>query len=1003
MATDVARLSFDPARHYTGVVPQQGRVSLEAEQNEQRTIDAEERRRELLEIVGPAGTPDNGYAVSSPAPGALTVGPGTMYVGGLRVGLDAPLDVQHQPDWLNQPPGAVTIGGTGHVLLTLTECDVAAVEDPALYEVALGGPDGAARARLLQHVEVRSTQQDTCASALADDEQDWAARGLVLDPATMQLASMSRLQASFQTPEGSTDPCEPTASGGYLGAENQLIRVQITDVNAQMGTFGLVWGYDDASMLYRVTLDPATSDLILDRSPVDDYHRPRAGQAVQLLRATAALTATDAQVEGYVAALNGPVTPLAAPYDPDTKTVRWPASIPPEYSDPNQTPQLYLRVWEEQLTGQSLGTPIDLTGTGVQVTITVEGGTLPHAGDFWCIGVRPGTPTAVYPARLLRTGQPPDGPRQWVCPLAVVTWSPEGVMTVAEDCRHHFPPLVDVTGGCCTLEVTPADAAAGRLQAKLDSVATGRVIEDRAARITVCFAPGHYELVKPIVMSRIHSRITLQGCSRAAVISARAGEESAFDQGLVVLAETNDVTITGLEFQLPLVPRTQLRIRGLSGGVFGRAAVRAVNAAAASGYTSIGIRPVDCTGLEISECLFQFAVGGDLADTDPKADVTGVGVFSAGNVSGTRMLRNEFRHVPLAPIPDGGPRRILVGYLGTAVALPFLAGRNPDALGAAVQGNLLDDVEFTGNQFAGLAVAGYVSAQLGVLRICDNSVRDGYAGFFLQDAGTVANTNLAGSFEVPGADADAVTAIGRQLSAALFDEVAVTLTVFAGTYPLPPLPEEPAGQTRLDPEGLPRLRAAADEQRQAWTARLVEQLAAEHPAPAGAPADTPQRVVFDPSESAPSVDRGLLAAADALRELVRLAPADATGATASPAVQFSRNDIECQLPDGSQSGLALFLVGSREDATPASTAVVGDNRMVVPNGPNTAAISVFGDVTITGNVCIPAASGATSPLTVGAVTRVAITGNVLYRYPRLPANRPFPPPLDTWNPLNTIG
>src|SRR6266699_3791999 len=279
MATDVARLSFDPARHYTGVVPQQGRVSLEAEQNEQRTIDAEERRRELLEIVGPAGTPDNGYAVSSPAPGALTVGPGTMYVGGLRVGLDAPLDVQHQPDWLNQPPGAVTIGGTGHVLLTLTECDVAAVEDPALYEVALGGPDGAARARLLQHVEVRSTQQDTCASALADDEQDWAARGLVLDPATMQLASMSRLQASFQTPEGSTDPCEPTASGGYLGAENQLIRVQITDVNAQMGTFGLVWGYDDASMLYRVTLDPATSDLILDRSPVDDYHRPRAGQA----------------------------------------------------------------------------------------------------------------------------------------------------------------------------------------------------------------------------------------------------------------------------------------------------------------------------------------------------------------------------------------------------------------------------------------------------------------------------------------------------------------------------------------------------------------------------------------------------------------------------------------------------------------------------------------------------------------------------------------------------
>jgi hypothetical protein len=138
-----------------------------------------------------------------------------------------------------------------------------------------------------------------------------------------------------------------------------------------------------------------------------------------------------------------------------------------------------------------------------------------------------------------------------------------------------------------------------------------------------------------------------------------------------------------------------------------------------------------------------------------------------------------------------------------------------------------------------------------------------------------------------------------------------------------------AGQTRLDPGELPQLRAAAAEQRQAWTARLVEQLAAEHPAAAGTPEDTPRQAVFDPPESGPSIDRGLLAAADAVRELVRLAPADAPGATASPALQFSRNDIECQLPDGSVSGPALSLAGPRE-SKPPSTAVVGDNRMVGP-------------------------------------------------------------------------
>ena len=86
MATDVARLSFDPGRHYTrrGARSRDG-STLEAEQNEQRVIDVVERRKELLDIVGPAGTPDDGYAVSFVG-GVVTVGVGTMYVGGLRVG-----------------------------------------------------------------------------------------------------------------------------------------------------------------------------------------------------------------------------------------------------------------------------------------------------------------------------------------------------------------------------------------------------------------------------------------------------------------------------------------------------------------------------------------------------------------------------------------------------------------------------------------------------------------------------------------------------------------------------------------------------------------------------------------------------------------------------------------------------------------------------------------------------------------------------------------------------
>jgi Family of unknown function (DUF6519) len=192
MATDVARLSYDPARHYTGVANQQGRVTLEAEENEERLILTEERRSELLDIVGPAGTPDDGYALSSPGDYDLEIGAGTMYVGGVRVSLDAPILYSDQPDWLDHAgdpdyhdPGREA-GRTEHVVLGLTETDVTATEDPVLREVALGGPDAAARTRILQRIYRLPTDGKDCAAALKEDEKHWAKEGLVFDPETME-------------------------------------------------------------------------------------------------------------------------------------------------------------------------------------------------------------------------------------------------------------------------------------------------------------------------------------------------------------------------------------------------------------------------------------------------------------------------------------------------------------------------------------------------------------------------------------------------------------------------------------------------------------------------------------------------------------------------------------------------------------------------------------------------------------------------------------------------
>ena len=250
------------------MAPQQGRVTLEAEENEERVILANERRLELLDLVGPAATPDGGYAVSAgSAPFDIEIGPGIMYVGGNRVDLDAAIAYSDQPDWLDHDtdpewtPLPTSAPGNESVVLVLTETDVTATEDPVLREVALGGPDGAARTRLLQRIHRFATTAGDCADALSSDQQAWALEGLELNQATGQLQSQTRLQVTWNGPPPNSDPCEPNTSGGYLGADNQAIRVQITNV-AQDDWFDVVWAGDNASFLYTVTPDQSADPVL---------------------------------------------------------------------------------------------------------------------------------------------------------------------------------------------------------------------------------------------------------------------------------------------------------------------------------------------------------------------------------------------------------------------------------------------------------------------------------------------------------------------------------------------------------------------------------------------------------------------------------------------------------------------------------------------------------------------------------------------------------------------
>ena len=95
MKGDFSRYRFDPAKHYTAVLEQQGRVQLDADANEQRAIDAHRLATETMDVIGATGAPTHaaGFAISLRSDNvSLLIGPGRYYVDGLLCEMPAQTD-----------------------------------------------------------------------------------------------------------------------------------------------------------------------------------------------------------------------------------------------------------------------------------------------------------------------------------------------------------------------------------------------------------------------------------------------------------------------------------------------------------------------------------------------------------------------------------------------------------------------------------------------------------------------------------------------------------------------------------------------------------------------------------------------------------------------------------------------------------------------------------------------------------------------------------------------
>jgi Family of unknown function (DUF6519)/IPT/TIG domain len=776
MAGDRARVSYDPSRKWRGLVAQQGRVTVEADWNEAAAIDSERDRMETLDVVGPVGTPDHGYGVTAvpagaaaPAtPGDLTIAPGTLYLGGERLDLDDAVTYSTQPDWLDHSTDPLWVApvvpaatGTSNELVYLlaSEQEVSAVEDPALADVALGGPDTMARQRILQHFVRQPAQASACGDAWDAWTSSLAGDGLAFDAASMRVESLTALQVSFSDAPAAPGPCQPVATGGYLGAENQMIRVMVT--SAGTGTPTIVWGFDDASFLYRVqsaSYDSSSGNttVTLASAPVDSYHYPVAGQAVELLRDAAALTDAD-----YIASATGFVAPLAASYDPASTQLVISGQPPGDYLSA-ATQQLYLRVWQST-TAAPPGQATELGDTGVAVTLTLSSGTSFRAGDFWRFALRPIQPAIVYPARYLDAPQPPDGPRVWACPLAVLTWDAGSATATA--CVPPFSSLVELTGakaGCCTVDVGLSDVDDGAsLQALLTSYAN-------QGPVTVCLDPGTYTLPEPLVLGPGFADITLQACGDGVTLQAQAEPGAGFTLGLIVIQGAGQVRIRGIGFSVPLIAFSP------AAGAFSglpEANQTLLDAYSTGLQVAIGMSVTSPAGLAVEDCTFAFPDPGD-------ANVFGAGINASGALDGVTVSGCTFQSAsppstaPFYDLTAGNqtepPYQLTFGYLQEAVfpqqvtdaptgAQP--AGSQPaeaqpaeaqpadevqtraraavlGILGAAAPADaspaqLLHDAVIERCLFEGVTVPVFAMTQLGTLRIDQNTVRSSYGGFWL--------------------------------------------------------------------------------------------------------------------------------------------------------------------------------------------------------------------------------------------------------------------------------
>jgi len=501
MRGDFSRIRFNPAKHYSTVVEQQGRVALDADTNERSAIDAYLRDTTNIDVIGPYGGPigDAGFAIVV-RDNEILIEPGRYYVEGLLVGTGSEVSYDNQcfliqPTYTAEELLQGVLQGEGQVTAQLSlevwQRLVTRLDDPCLSEPALGQADTTARLQTVWRVvgslsgtppvpippkpvnpvifNLEDVKAQEIATAKVRTSEMSAARVAALEATPSQLEAkdsgapanaISQLspccQSLYSSPlvlrtgTMSADPgqgnnecgCQPIPSAGYQGLENQLYRVEIhTGRTLETATFK--WSRENGSVVTQVTTFSGPVVTVSSLGP-DANLGFQAGQWVELT--------DDTYLFGQPPNQPGQLYQIQA-LGPGPLQVTLKTSV----TGIDTTRNARMRRWDQFGAGataqgvalSSSATPLE---NGIEVTFSVG---QYQTGDYWTIPARTADGSIDWPpcGSDGNTLQPAKFMPVYSAPLACIHMRSRALFAdlnftfnpfVVDDCRLLFPPLTSL-------------------------------------------------------------------------------------------------------------------------------------------------------------------------------------------------------------------------------------------------------------------------------------------------------------------------------------------------------------------------------------------------------------------------------------------------------------------------------------------------------------------------------------------------------------------------------